>query len=291
MNYNINYRCWLIVILFLFISLYADAQDREKLSFRIATINIRVPTAKDSINHWRNRKNIMIDFLKKEGFDIVCLQEASSGQMKYIISSMTEYDCIGDSPTVVKGEEYLPILYKKNILDCLESGTFWLSQTPNVVGSKGWDGKHTRRATWSKFMSKLDSCVFYVVNTHLDHVGKVANEKGMEVMKRRMDSIAVNYPILICGDMNCTSMSSTYFKALNYKFHMYDAYQIAKCRKGVNYSFHAFGKRKKAERRMSDFIFVTSQYDVNEINIPEENSINGVYLADHCPVIATINIE
>lgn len=291
LNYNIDGKCWLNVISLLFVSLIADAQGRDNFPFRIASINIRVPTAKDSINHWKNRKTIMIDFLKKEGFDIMCLQEVSSGQMKYITSSMTEYDCIGDSPTVVKGEEYLPIYYKKSILVCLDSGSFWLSQTPNIFGSKGWEGRHTRRVTWSKFISKLDSCVFYVVNTHLDHVGKVANEKGMEVIKCWMDSIAIDFPVLICGDMNCTSKSPTYFKALNYKFHMYDAYQVAKCRNGVNYSFHAFGKRKKNVRRMSDFFFVTSQFDVNEINIPEEHSINGVYLTDHCPVIITVKIK
>lgn len=266
-----------------------SAQSVRDTSVRFATINIRVDMKKDSANYWGNRKEQMRDFVREQALDIACMQEVSTNQMRYLVRALTEYDCVGDSPKVVTGEEYLPIFYKRTEYECLESGTFWLSETPDSAGSKGWDGKHTRRATWAQLKSPQNGRIFCVVNTHLDHVGKIARLEGMKLIKKQMKDIAAEMPVLLCGDMNFNAISASYYSALNDEFLMYNAYQIAKDRKGVNYSYHAFGKALPEEKRsMIDYIFVTNQVDVEEINIPKEEEKDGVYLTDHCPVVVNI---
>ena len=259
-----------------------------KTDFILATINIRYPTKKDSVNYWEYRKKQMIDFVNDANLDIVCFQEVSLSQLNYLEESLTDYSFAGNKIRKVKGEGYKPILYRKKVFTCLDEGTFWLSETPDSVGSKGWDGKHSRRATWAKLKSRKTGKSFCVVNTHLDNVGKVARQKGMELIKRRLKSTSDSIPVVLCGDMNCSSSSTTYRSALNDEFMMNDAYQVAKVRKGVSYSFHRFGKNPVEKRGMIDFIFVTNQFEVKYIYIPKEEKRNGSYLTDHCPVVTNL---
>ena len=138
-------------------------------------------------------------------------------------------------------------------------------------------------------MCKKSNRTFCVVNTHLDHVGFVARQKGMELIKHRLKSTSNSIPVVLCGDMNFSSTSSAYYCALNDEFMMYDAYQVAKVRKGVTYSFHGFGNRPIEKRRMIDFVFITNQLEVKEIEIPKEEKMNGSFLTDHCPIIVKIS--
>lgn len=255
----------------------------------IASINIRISNKKDIFNHWNNRKEQLTEYIRSEALDIVSLQEVSTGQLIYLISILEEYGVAGNNPKVVTGEEYLPILYRKKDFVCLDEGTFWLSETPDSIGSRGWDGKHPRRVTWAKLMCKKSNRTFCVVNTHLDHVGFVARQKGMELIKHRLKSTSNSIPVVLCGDMNFSSTSSAYYCALNDEFMMYDAYQVAKVRKGVTYSFHGFGNRPIEKRRMIDFVFITNQLEVKEIEIPKEEKMNGSFLTDHCPIIVKIS--
>ena len=279
----------LVLLVVFFVDQFIIAQNADESVLRIATINIRVPNKNDSLNQWNNRKEQMTDFIRDEKLDVICMQEVSVDQLKYLNSVLQEYDLIGDSPLVVKGEEYLPVFFKKECFICLDQGTFWLSETPDSAGSKGWDGKYARRATWVKLKCNNSSRYIFIVNTHLDHVGRIARQKGMDLIKERVKSLSEGLPVILCGDMNCTSTSPAYYIALNNEFLMYDAYHIAKARKGETYSYHGFGKQLPVEKRdMIDFVFVTSQLEVKEIDIPKEETLKGVYLTDHCPVIATI---
>ena len=280
-----------IILLFITVSGFTfqtrDVKDGgAKTDFFLATINIRYPTKKDGVNYWGNRKKQMINFVNKENLDIICFQEVSLSQLKYLEESLTDYSFAGNKIRKVKGEGYKPILYKKKDFTYLDEGSFWLSEIPDSVGSKGWDAKHPRRATWVKLKCKKSGKTFCVVNTHLDNVGKVARQKGMELIKHRLKSTSDEIPVVLCGDMNSSSSSTTYRSALNDVFMMNDAYQVAKVRKGVNYSFHRFGKLPIDKRGMIDFIFITDQFEVKEIDIPKEEKRDGSYLTDHCPVVA-----
>ena len=258
--------------------------------FTLATINIRVPMANDSVNHWDNRKGQVADFVNEKELDIICFQEVHSTQLRYLKKSLADYNIVGNELKKERGEGYLPIFYRKEDFTCIDKGTFWLSETPDSAGSKGWDGKHPRRATWVILKCKKNGKSFCVVNTHLDNVGEVANRKGMELIKHRMKVMSDTIPVVLCGDMNFSSVSLSYFSALNDDFMMYDAYQVAKARKGVSYTFHRFGKNPVEKRGMIDFIFVTNQFQVKEIEIPKEEKKNGSYLTDHCPVVAKLSL-
>lgn len=268
---------------------YCHQNNTENNSLRFITINIRTSVKKDSINRWENRKDLLLDYLKCDSFGIICMQEATMLQMKFFKENLIGYEYVGSKYNVVRGEEYLPIFYNNNEFDYLDDGTFWLSETPDSVGSKGWDATIVRRVTWVKFKSKHTDKELIVANTHLDHKGPISRVFSIKLIKKRMVDIAGDLPIIICGDMNSEQGSQTYYAALNDDFIMYDAYQIAKRRNGVVYTYHAFGRQSEVKRKMVDYIFVSKDIIVNEIDIPVEFPINNIYLTDHNPVIANLS--
>lgn len=289
LNSNIFSKSFWILggILFFFLSVSAQS-DKELIS--IATINVRVTNVRDSLNHWDNRKQQILDFIAQDSLDIVCMQEPTSAQLRFFLKSLTKYRCVGNKPQNVAGEEFVPIFYNIRDFDCLNSGTFWLSETPDSASTKGWDGKNVRRATWAIIKSKRNGSSLCVVNTHLDHKGEEARIQGMRLIKERFKQIANELPILICGDINCSAISQPYFIALNDYFLMYDAYHVANNRKGVTYSYHGFGNRPLNKREICDFIFVTKDVKVTGIDIIKEQKINGIYMTDHCPIVALVSV-
>ena len=253
----------------------------------VASINVRRETKKDSLNPWSARKYLLFDFIENQDLDVVCMQEVKFGQYKDLIGVLNNYCSVG----YISGrrdDETIPVLFKSTKFVCLDSCTFWLSDTPEKVGSKGWDAKYPRMATWVKLCDKISKKVFCVVNTHLDHLGPTARVKGMELIKSRMKDMALDCPIVLTGDLNCTSLSEPYKVGLEKEFSMNDSYEVAEERLGVSYSFHKFGEL--SEPRRIDFILVTPTLRVKSFNIPEEQIINGVYMSDHNPVIALIEL-
>lgn len=271
--------------IFAFLSICLTCINATEL--KLASINIRVDIKEDSLNPWNIRKVHVFSFIRHQDLDIVCLQEVLWGQMEDFKNAFPDYSYVHRGRKEMKSEA-VPILYKSSRYDCLDSGTFWLSDKPDSIGSVGWDGRNPRIATWVRLKDKRTDSILFVINTHLDHIGKVAREKSMELLKCKIKEES-SYPSILTGDMNSNAISNPYYTALNHGVMMFDTYQIAKERLGVNYSYHAFGKRDIEERNMVDFIFVTQQIDVSKIEIPKEQINDGVYLSDHCPVVVTLS--
>ena len=266
------------------------AKTKKSIPIKMITWNIRYSSKVDTAYLWNDRGPLLMDFLKREKFDIFCLQEITKKQLADISKAMTDYNKAEGYGKLGKDEVMNPIFFNKAKYLLSDTGTFWISENPDSAGKIGWDAKYPRRATWAKLQDINTKKEFYIVNTHLDHLGVVARQKGMELIKRKMKDIASNYHVILCGDMNTVSNTKEYYIALNNQFFMYDVYHIAKERKGVTYSFHGFGKSKLEKRRFIDYIFVTGQIQVESVDIPQERLKNGTYISDHCPIMTTLKL-
>ncbi len=99
------------------------------------------------------------------------------------------------------------ILYKKAKYNLVDSGTFWLSETPDEV-SRGWDGACNRICTWVVLEDKETGKQFAHVNTHLDHEGAEARTKGVELVKEK--AFSYDIPTVVTGDFNFQKGSDLY---------------------------------------------------------------------------------
>ena len=171
----------------------------EKASFTVATCNIQMaPTP--SANKWEFRKDFQKELLEKYRFDIFGMQETFKHQIDYVLPDGYAYIGCGRDDGAQKGE-YSPIAYDKSKFNCLESGVFWLSQTPSKP-SFGWDAACRRLCTWGRFRHLKSGKIFYFFNTHLDHKGKLARAEGVKLILKRVGEIAKGGSFIITGDFN-----------------------------------------------------------------------------------------
>jgi endonuclease/exonuclease/phosphatase family metal-dependent hydrolase len=178
---------------------------------KVMTFNIRLDTPQDSVNQWPNRNHKVYAFIKKYDPDIIGLQEVIHHQLTDLLNNLPAYTHIGvgrdDGKT--KGE-YSAILYKKDRLKALNQNTFWLSETPQVPGSKSWDAAITRVASWGTFTDLKSKKKFLMINTHFDHIGKEARKNSAILLKQKATEIAKDFPLIITGDFNCTREEAPY---------------------------------------------------------------------------------
>jgi endonuclease/exonuclease/phosphatase family metal-dependent hydrolase len=174
----------------------------------IVTFNIRYGTADDKANAWPNRKDQVFEILNDDHVEVFGLQEALRSQLDDIHGACPKLAEIGvgrdDGKT--KGE-YSAILYRTDKWKPTKSGTFWLSKTPDVPGSKSWKTACTRICTWARFQNASDTNdgkqrIFWVFNTHLDHVSADARLNGAKLIARRIAERGDNMPFVLTGDFN-----------------------------------------------------------------------------------------
>ena len=121
---------------------------------------------------------------------------------------------------------------------------FWLSETPEVAGSKGWDGACERIASWAKLQDKVSGKEFFALNTHLDHVGVAARREGISLMLDKVNELSGNLPVVVTGDFNASPESDVikHVTDPSNPEHLTDARQASAIVYGPAWSFHDFGK-------------------------------------------------
>ena len=184
---------------------------------KVMSYNIRLSSGTikaDSIYHWKHRKQASLNLMHEENPTVFGLQEACPDQMDYMVENLPEYGYIGVGRDDGKRKgEFMSIFYKKEEVEFIDGGTFWLSQTPDEV-SKGWDAQCFRTCTWAILKKKDTGKKFVYMNTHLDHMGKVAREESIKLIVERAEKLTGGkLPVFITADFNSPT-SNAIFKPM-----------------------------------------------------------------------------
>lgn len=260
----------------------------------IITYNIRFAGGDPSTDpdHWLHRREFVSDILKKNNTDVFGLQEALIEQITYLDSTLAEYDWVGvgRDDGYHKGE-FSPIFYKKERFELIAKGTFWLSETPHKP-SKGWDAALNRITTWVQLKDITSGILFYVYNTHFDHIGDSARYESSKLILKKIREETSTDPVILIGDFNFNSSSKGYneiISAENQK-RMFDAQFISKTRHtGGNITFNGFGDIQEPGEKI-DFIFVTDNILVLRHSVMAEK-YNNRFPSDHYPVLSSFSFK
>ena len=184
----------------------AAPDDSAKVTVRVGTYNIRLSGGADAgtPNAWALRKDDLVALVKKQDLDVFGLQEVCPDQAQYLSAKMPEFGFVGEHRNAdrVSGEAS-PVVYRKDRFEVEKSGTFWLSETPDVSGVKGWGAACPRVCSYAVLRDRRTGRRFCFANTHTDHVSAEAREKGMLLVIERMKDFGKGCPIVFTGDHNC----------------------------------------------------------------------------------------
>lgn len=165
------------------------------------TYNIKNPEPE---HHWERRLPVLLDVVRRNAPDVLCVQEAFAGQMDDLRAGLPGWADIGQGREGGTAGEHSAVFFRADRLELLGDGVFWLSDTPDVVASNTWGSVFMRMATWGRFRDRRTGGDFTVLTTHLDHE---ASANGDEVRRRSAELIArrmaeVDGPVVVTGDFN-----------------------------------------------------------------------------------------
>lgn len=264
-----------------------EVAPTEKLELSLAAeeickYNDSILTAM-SFNVWvsgktSERNERVLSMVRKYFPDTVGFQEVDYTWLSTLNAGLKDqYAWVGEGRNGGTGGEYNPIFYKKDIFNLIDSGTKWLSDTPDRV-SKVEESSLNRIYTYALLERKSDGTRIMVVNTHFDHTSAEAREKQAAVLVKYLKTIT-DYPIILTGDFNCVSSSSAYSKVISGG--VVDANDVAEKRINNAATFTNYGSSNK----IIDFVFVSPDgIAVTSYQVCNE-MINGDFPSDHHPVL------
>ena len=190
-------------------ALPASAAYDGTFRVRAASYNIRCKTNEsNATNEWDDRKADLVNLVKNIAPDVVGFSEVRSAQYDYLKAQLPAYTFVGEYRDTVSTAEATPVAFRKDRFALLKSGTFWLSATPNVVGSKAWgngieDSGLPRICTWTLLRDKTTGGVMCFASTHLD-LKEGPRLAGMRLILSKLVVAyeAVGVPCIVVGDMN-----------------------------------------------------------------------------------------
>ncbi|GAA3582393.1 endonuclease/exonuclease/phosphatase family protein [Snuella lapsa] len=239
-------------------------------------------------NYWVNRRVHQVALINFHQPDIIGLQEPHLHQLKYLHENVNGYNWVGNGrEDGMEAGEYNPIFYKANRFKLLQSGIFWLSETPNRV-SKSWDAGYTRICTWALFENKETQKQFYVFNTHFDSKGKEARIKSATIINEKVNELDGNIPVFVLGDFNFSPESKAYNEMVTYGLN--DSKTIVQSDPyGPDGTYNGFQFDRISKYRI-DYVFVNSIVDVLKYGVLTD-SYEMKYPSDHFPIWITAKIR
>jgi endonuclease/exonuclease/phosphatase family metal-dependent hydrolase len=254
------------------------------------SFNIRYDNPADGEDAWPRRRGKAASMIRLHRADVVGLQEALRGQIADLEAALPHFGWFGTGRSADRDGEHCAVLFRRERLEVLASGTFWLSETPEAPGSRAWDAALPRIVTWGRLRDRRSGAVFHLFNTHFDHRGEAARRESASLLLRKVAEIAGGEgPVVVTGDFNAAPDSEPYrILTARGPSGLVDALHASACpHHGPTSSWNAF--RAIEPGRRIDWILVRPPVEVRQHGILSD-TFDGRFPSDHLPVLAEVAI-
>ena len=248
---------------------------------KFVTFNLRCDRQQDGNNCFQYRQPLILRAIDREKPDVICFQEVLPHMAAWLKKSLNDYYVIGCGRGAKLDGEQVSVAFRKEDWQLLEMHTFWLSETPYVPGSR-YPGQSScpRACTEAVLMEEKSGRVLRVLNTHLDHVGKEARERGLMQILEYADkpSVFSGAPMILAGDFNAEPDSEEMAP-------LYREPGLNDVTREIGPTYHGYMRGDPLSQ--IDYIVLRGALECVSIEKWTEEE-NGVFLSDHYPVCAEI---
>lgn len=243
----------------------------------IMSTNVRYIAYDDFFKRaWFYRADLIAEDIDSVKPDIIGFQEATPVHYSYLKKIMEGYDnemAYRDEFVLSEG---CPIFWRTDRFEKIDSGSFWLSETPEVM-SKDWGSEHYRICVYVILRDLNTGKEFAVFNTHLDHTSDEARINGIQVVLDKIGEFG-DLPAYLMGDLNAKENSKT-IQSTKESFD--DAMRISPVTEETP-TYHNWGNAEKAKR--IDYIMISKgDATVSEYHVVD-NCHEGLYSSDHASI-------
>ena len=264
---------------------YAQDHDLRVMAFNIRYAHTTPP------NLWEDRRQAVRDVIVESGADIVGVQEGLYRQVVDMDADLPDFTWIGLGREGGSRGEFMAVFYRPIRLVPVEFDHFWLSDSPDRIGSSSWGNQIPRMVTWIRFRDRLTDREFYLVNTHFDHQSQPARERSAELLLERVAGFDPALPVIVTGDFNANAPDNPVYRTLTSGDAFSDTWVERNEAEPEFGTFHDFlGMENAMGRGRIDWVLRRGPIDTIEADIVTTSS-NGQYPSDHYPVTARLRFR
>ncbi|MGW1541656.1 endonuclease/exonuclease/phosphatase family protein [Streptomyces sp. NPDC002309] len=274
----------------------ASAEERgterpvRRVDRRLRTMSFNLRFASTTEPHsWTTRRPVMRELLRRERPHLIGTQEGLYRQVLDIESDLgPHHDWIGTGRAGGSRDEFMAVFYDTRRLTPVEYDHFWLSDTPDVIGSNTWGGGSIRMVTWVRFRDLRDGGrEFYFLDTHLDNRSQDARARAAALIAQRVAALDRSLPLLVTGDFNVAAHRDPVYDTM-LGAGLTDTWETAAERGDLYATFHGYRPLTPDGDRI-DWILATPGVIVHRADI-NTFALDGQFPSDHLPVQATLTL-
>ncbi|HOX57106.1 MAG TPA: endonuclease/exonuclease/phosphatase family protein [Candidatus Paceibacterota bacterium] len=260
----------------------------ESDTLTVMTYNLKFASPNPP-NAWPQRRPLMAELIRQLAPDVLGTQEGLYGQLQELAADLPAFDWIGLGRDGGSRGEFMAVFYRTARLEPLAFDHFWLSDTPEVMGSKTWGPKLARMVTWVKFRDRQTKGEFVFINTHLDHQVQEAREKAAQLVRERAATFDARLPVLLVGDFNAAAGKNKAYTILTGDRFFTNTWTTARERVNAGIgTFNGFNAIEKGGAHI-DWILYRGDAAVDRVEVVPF-SREGQFPSDHCPVVAKMRL-
>lgn len=261
---------------------------------RVMSFNVRYGSAKDGDNHWEKRKDFLADTIKAFDPDLLGTQETLDFQRDHIAAALPGHTAwgVGREDGGAKGE-MCALFFRRDRFEKLDGGHFWLSESPEVAGSKSWDSSLPRMVSWVKLRDRRapDTPPVLYFNTHFDHLGARARIESARLLRDRVAGSGAAVRVVVTGDFNAGEGSEPYralFGAVDGRDSpLADAHRLAHPHPAADEGTFSGFRPESTRGPRIDWIAVSRDWRAVDVRI-DRTARDGRTPSDHFPVTAIL---
>lgn len=253
--------------------------DKNITTQSVMTFNVRCISFDDKGEFsWKNRASLICDLLQENTPSIICMQENKKRQYSFFKNFLSGYDSVATYRDATLLTECLPIFYRADMYELIDTQTFWLSDTPEKM-SNTWGAAHFRICTFVILKNKRTDKKFVVGNAHLDYKNQGIRIKSIRLIYDRLS--VLNLPTVIMGDFNCTPKSKAAALAKQYFVDIGQGFKDEN--KGTVNDF----QKEYPDKKLDYMLQIPGSFTVNKYKVIDKK-YNNHFASDHFPVYAEI---